>query len=310
MAENSILCLHGPMSTFNCLFNGPNPTSTQWQRTQFSAYMVPCQPSTASSMAQIQLQLNGRELNSLPTWSHVNLQLPLQWPKSNFNSMAENSILCLHGPMSTFNCLFNGPNPTSTQWQRTQFSAYMVPCQPSTASSMAQIQLQLNGRELNSLPTWSHVNLQLPLQWPKSNFNSMAENSILCLHGPMSTFNCLFNGPNPTSTQWQRTQFSAYMVPCQPSTASSMAQIQLQLNGREPNSLVHGRNPITCLHSPISTSQLSSFQNPQIFRTISSGHPHSSFISCLEFIMTMVLSYPLRARIKLPNNCAPEQRAE
>ena len=43
-------------------------------------------------------------------------------------------------------------------------------------------------------------------------------------------------------------------------------------NGPNPTLCLNGRNSTFCLHGPISTSQLTLFQNPQILRTISFGH--------------------------------------
>ena len=50
-------------------------------------------------------------------------------------------------------------------------------------------------------------------------------------------------------------------------------------------------NPIFCLYSPKSTTQLTLFQNLQILRTIVSGH---DAISYLGFIMSIVIVLSLR----------------
>ena len=78
------------------------------------------------------------------------------------------------------------------------------------------------------------------------------------------------------STQWQRTQFSAYMVQSQISTASFLKS-----------------------------------SNSQDHLFWAWHHLHSSLISCLGFIMTMVIVIPFaRERKIVPNDCAPEVRTE
>ena len=76
-----------------------------------------------------------------------------------------------------------------------------------------------------------------------------------------------------------------------------MAQSQLQLNGRELNSLPTWSNV---------NPQLTLFQNPQILRTISSGHDViQPPISCLGFIMTMVIVISFaHERKTVPNDYA------
>ena len=69
-------------------------------------------------------------------------------------------------------------------------------------------------------------------------------------------------------------------------------------------------SPITRLHGPISTSQLTVFQNPQILRTISSRHDiiHTPApFPIWGFIMTIVIVISfVRERKTVPNDYAPE----
>ena len=87
-------------------------------------------------------------------------------------------------------------------------------------------------------------------------------------------------------------------------------------NGQIPNSCfngpistlcLNGRNSTVCLHGPISTN---SFQNPQILRTISSGHDviHTPApFPAWGFIMTMVIVISFVHKHKTaPNDYAPE----
>ena len=73
------------------------------------------------------------------------------------------------------------------------------------------------------------------------------------------------------------------------------------LNGRKPNSIFQRSN--TQLHISTVKIQLTSFQNPQILRTISSGH---DVIHTLHFLSGVYydkwwLSYPLRRSVNYTN---------
>ena len=64
-------------------------------------------------------------------------------------------------------------------------------------------------------------------------------------------------------------------------------------------------NSILYLHGPMSTSN----SQDNIFRAW--RHPHSSLISSLGFIITIVIVISLaRERKTVPNDCAPELIAE
>ena len=76
----------------------------------------------------------------------------------------------------------------------------------------------------------------------------------------------------------------------------------LRLNGRIPNSHLNGRNSNFCLHGPISTFNWLFLQNPQILRTISSGHDviHTPAPFPVRGLLCQRwLSYPLRVSVKL-----------
>ena len=87
-----------------------------------------------------------------------------------------------------------------------------------------------------------------------------------------------------------------------------------KLNSMVENSILwpNGRNSLVCLHGPMSTFnfQLTLSQNPQILRTISSGHDAIHTLapfSCRGFIMTMVIFiFFARERKTVPNGYAPE----
>ena len=80
------------------------------------------------------------------------------------------------------------------------------------------------------------------------------------------------------------------------------------LNGRELSSRCpNGRDSIVCLHGPISTStdsfSESSYSYDHLLRAW--RHPHSSSISCLGFIMTMVMVISFVSERKtVPNDYA------
>ena len=70
-----------------------------------------------------------------------------------------------------------------------------------------------------------------------------------------------------------------------------MFKISVGRDPKNPSMSLNGRNSPLCLHGPISTSQLTLFQNRQILRTISSGHDviHTpASFPVWGFIMTMV----------------------
>ena len=52
----------------------------------------------------------------------------------------------------------------------------------------------------------------------------------------------------------------------------AMFKISVSRDPKIPTTSFNGQNSTLCLHGPISTSQLTLFQNLQILRTISSGH--------------------------------------
>ena len=82
-------------------------------------------------------------------------------------------------------------------------------------------------------------------------------------------------------------------------------------SSRDPKNLTAAakvENSTLYLHGAISIFQLTLFQIPQILSTISSGHDviyTPAPFSCLEFIMTIVLSFA-RERKTAPNDYAPE----
>ena len=117
----------------------------------------------------------------------------------------------------------------------------------------------LNGRKLNSL-------------CPNG------KNSIICLYGPTSNFNCMVGlqllntmvGPRLLNTM-VRPQLLDTMV--RPQLLDTMVRPQI-LDSMAENSILcpNGRNSIVCLHGPISNPQLNLFQNLPNSHLISSGH--------------------------------------
>ena len=100
---------------------------------------------------------------------------------------------------------------------------------------MVQSQLHLSMVKILLLPQWSNL-----------NYIFQQSKSYSCLNGPISTTS--FNSQNPTPASMVQSQLHLSMVKIQLSmtkypTLASMVQ-----------------------------SQVTSFQNPQILRTISSGH--------------------------------------
>ena len=81
-------------------------------------------------------------------------------------------------------------------------------------------------------------------------------------------------------------------------------------NGPNSTLCLNGRNSTFCLHGLIWTSQLILFQNPQILRTISSGHDviyTSAPFPVWVFIITMVIVISFaHERKTVPNDYAPE----
>ena len=140
-----------------------------------------------------------------------------------------------------FNCL--------PQWQVTQLSAYIVHSQLPAA--------------------WLDPNFSTP--W--SELNSMAENSIVCLHGPIL---------NPQHH-------------CQTQLLYIMVGSQLQLSGIEAD------NPTFCLHGPKSTPnwlffKILKFSGPSLLGMTSfTLQP----IFYLGFIMTVVIVISLARERKL-----------
>ena len=89
-----------------------------------------------------------------------------------------------------------------------------------------------------------------------------------------------------TSTQWQRTQFSAKMVKCQPSTVWQRTQLSASM--------------VQCQPSTAVIFKILKF-SAYFFWTW--HHPHSSLIYCLGFIMTTVIVLSFAPERKTVPNC-------
>ena len=100
-------------------------------------------------------------------------------------------------------------------------------------------------------------------------------------------------------------QRAAYLVISKISVGRDLKNPTTSFNGQTPT--LNDRNPT---HASIVQSRLTSFKNPQILRTISSGHYtiHTpALFPVWEFIMTMVISFA-RERKTAHNDSAPGLR--
>ena len=139
--------------------------------------------------------------------------------------------------------------------------------------------------------TYTYAKHTMQIQrWKQADFVVQVRMILLSPDFSSSTW-----GKKHNSYNANHTQCVAHLV---------MFKISVGRDTKNLNSTLcpHGSNSTFCLHGPISTSQLTLFQNPQILRTISSGHDiiHTPApFPVWGLLWQWWLSYPLRTSIKL-----------